>query len=472
MEKKLVSAIVLAGGGSKRMGRNKALLKLGKKTMIETIVDTLKPLFNEIIVVTNNPEEYSMLKNVRFIPDCMEIKEKNSLIGLYSGVLASKNHFTFVVPCDMPLLNPSFIQYMLENLGDEDIMIPYLKGHYQPLHAIYGKGCLKPIKLLLEKENYKIINFFNDVVVTKIEKDIVKKFDPHFKSFLNINTDEEYKTLKTNILFSRLEEMEYIKKVKIQKINNGEVTSMEDTVIVEYPFTIFLNGDEFITLLCSPSGLEYLAVGFLVSEGIIKSKNHIEKISLDEEKGHIYIDLTKKTDLAEKLFGKRTVTTGCGKGTVFYNVLDSLGTQPIKSDMQIKAESILNISTQLNQNSELFKETGGVHSCALCGEDEILMFHEDVGRHNALDKIVGEAFLKDILLEEKILITSGRVSSEMIIKTAKRKIPILVSRSAPTDLSVSIAKELGVTLLGFARGRRMNIYHGENRIVISVEDKM
>ncbi|ABR47217.1 formate dehydrogenase family accessory protein FdhD [Alkaliphilus metalliredigens QYMF] len=260
--------------------------------------------------------------------------------------------------------------------------------------------------------------------------------------------------------------MDYIKTVTIQKVNNQAMESMEDTVVVEYPFTIFINGEEFITLLCSPSGLEYLAVGFLVSEGIIKSKKNIEKVVLDEEKGHAYIDLISKTDFAEKLSGKRTVTTGCGKGTIFYNVLDSLGTHSIKSDMKVKAESILNLSSLLNQNSQLFKETGGVHSCALCSEDEIVMFHEDVGRHNALDKIVGEAFLKEISLEDKILITSGRISSEMIIKTAKRKIPILVSRSAPTDLSVGIAKELDLTLIGFARAKRMNIYHGEDRILI------
>lgn len=135
--------------------------------------------------------------------------------------------------------------------------------------------------------------------------------------------------------------------------------------------------------------------------------------------------------------------------------------------MRAKAVSILNLSNKLNENSQLFKETGGVHSCALCSEEEIIMFHEDVGRHNALDKIVGEAFLKEIPFEDKILITSGRISSEMIIKTAKQRIPIIVSRSAPTELSVGIAKELGITLIGFARGRRMNIYQGEERIITS-----
>lgn len=261
--------------------------------------------------------------------------------------------------------------------------------------------------------------------------------------------------------------MSYTEEVIINRINHSKSETTEDTVIVEYPFTIFLNEEEFITLLCSPMGLDYLSVGFLVSEGIIKSKEQIKKIYIDEEKGHGYVELKNKSILAEKLFGKRTITTGCGKGTVFYNVLDSLGAQSIENTLVLSAEEILKLSGQLNGMSHLFKETGGVHACSLCDKGEILLFHEDVGRHNALDKIIGEAFLKDMNLEDKLLITTGRISSEMIIKTSKRKIPMIVSRSAPTNLSVSIAKTLNITLIGFARGRRLNIYNGEKNILIN-----
>lgn len=260
--------------------------------------------------------------------------------------------------------------------------------------------------------------------------------------------------------------MERKKQVTINRVKNGIMEMLEDNIITEYPLTIFLNNDEFITLLCSPYGLNYLAVGFLVSEGIIKDKGEIEKIIIDEDKGHAYIDTKDKTLFAEKLYGKRTITTGCGKGTIFYNVLDSLGTKKIKNDLNIKADKILDFSKKLNQDSKLFLETGGVHSCALCDHNNIILFHEDVGRHNALDKIIGEALLKNIKLDDKLLISSGRISSEMIIKTTKNSIPIIVSRSAPTDLSVNIAKQFNVTLIGFARGNRMNIYNGENRILI------
>ncbi|SDL11613.1 formate dehydrogenase accessory sulfurtransferase FdhD [Natronincola ferrireducens] len=260
--------------------------------------------------------------------------------------------------------------------------------------------------------------------------------------------------------------MSYTKEIVIDRIKGYTRETVEDVVITEYPFTIFINGEEFITLLCSPKGLDYLAVGFLISEGIIKSKEQIESIYINEEKGHGYVVVKNKSPFAEKLFGKRTVTTGCGKGTVFYNVLDSLGSEAIKNEIKVKAEEIWDLSSQLNEMSNLFKETGGVHACALCNRHEVLLFHEDVGRHNALDKVIGEAFLKDMDLVDKLLITTGRISSEMIIKTSKRKIPFIISRSAPTDLSVNIAKALNITLIGFARGKRLNIYNNKKNVLI------
>lgn len=266
---------------------------------------------------------------------------------------------------------------------------------------------------------------------------------------------------------NRSEVMPYTKKVRIRKIVGQTLQDIEDIVIVESPFTIFLNDEELVTLLCSPQSLEYLAVGFLVSEGIIKAKEEIRGMRVHEEKGYIYIKLREKSTIVEKLFGKRTITTGCGKGTVFYNVLDSLGSGIVDCLIKLEMEDIMGLVKVFNEKSQLFKNTGGNHSCALCTHKEILMFHEDIGRHNALDKIIGQAFLEDVNMDDKIIITSGRISSEMIIKASKRKVPVIISRSAPTDLSVEIARKLGITLIGFVRGSRMNIYSGTERVFVS-----
>ncbi|AKL95711.1 molybdopterin-guanine dinucleotide biosynthesis protein A [Clostridium aceticum] len=197
MEKKSISAVVLAGGNSRRMGQNKALLKLGSKTMIEIVIDKLQTVFQEVIVVTNTPREYPMLKSVHFAKDRLEVEEKSSLVGLYTGIIEASNEYVFAVACDMPLLNIPLIQYMKANLGDEDVFIPHLEGHYQPLHAIYGKGCIEPMAKLLQKEDYKIINFFHEVKVQTLQQETIKQFDPYLQSFINVNNYEEYMKLKT-----------------------------------------------------------------------------------------------------------------------------------------------------------------------------------------------------------------------------------------------------------------------------------
>lgn len=248
------------------------------------------------------------------------------------------------------------------------------------------------------------------------------------------------------------------KSYNILRINKDSVKDEEDLIILEYPFTIFIDDEEIITLLCSPKSLEYLAIGFLYSEGFIESYSAIKNIQIDEDKGSAYINLNIRKTFNEKLQGKRTITSGCGKGTVFYNVLDSFKSKKITNTIDIKSNEIVDLMRSFNKDSELFNSTGGVHACAICNEHGIIYFEEDIGRHNALDKVLGKALVENMDLSDKIILTSGRISSEMLIKAAKRGIPVVVSRSAPTSLAVDMARELNITLVGFVRGEKMNIY--------------
>lgn len=252
--------------------------------------------------------------------------------------------------------------------------------------------------------------------------------------------------------------MEAIRKIDILRVKGNNILAEEDIVITEYPFTIFLNDEELITLLCSPKSLKHLTVGFLYSEGFISSILDIVDMKIDEEKGLAYVETKNRNSISGKLYRKRTITSGCGKGTLFYNVIDSFKSKKIENKLTISLEEIKVLVREFSRNSELFLSTGGVHSCALCNNNEILIFDEDIGRHNALDKVLGRAFIEEVPLTDKILLVSGRISSEMLIKTAKREIPILVSRSAPTSLAIELARELNITLIGFARGEKMNIY--------------
>jgi len=250
----------------------------------------------------------------------------------------------------------------------------------------------------------------------------------------------------------------------ITRLRQGEPEKLEDLVAAEAPVTIYLNGSELVTLLCTPEKLDFLALGFLRSEGLLTSADEVSSIRVKEEDGLVEIDLKNSTDLAEKLYGKRTITSGCGKGTLFFNVLDSLRSSPLEGKLKISPDRILALMDSLQDKAVLFRSTGGAHSAALADTEKILYFCEDIGRHNAVDKIIGESLLAGVATDDKIIISSGRLSSEILLKAAKLKIQLLVSRAAPTTLSIELAETLNITLAGFVRGKRINIYTHQWRI--------
>jgi FdhD protein len=252
--------------------------------------------------------------------------------------------------------------------------------------------------------------------------------------------------------------------VTIERLTREGRQQVEDFVTEEIPITIILNGQELVTLLCSPGNLKYLAVGFLASEGLIKGKEEIGQVLVDDRRGVVRVATTgEKKDAGDLLF-KRLITSGCGRGASLSRAADASGLGKVTSEGRFSAAEILNLTRAFQQRSEVYRSTGGVHSAALCDNHSILVFAEDIGRHNAVDKVFGQAILEDIVIRDPALITSGRISSEILLKVAKRQVPFLISRSAPTNAGVILAGNLGITLVGFVRGVRMNVYAGGWRL--------
>jgi len=256
-----------------------------------------------------------------------------------------------------------------------------------------------------------------------------------------------------------------IEKFPILRVTEQGRSEEEDIITVEFALTIILNNQELVTLLCSPTDLKYLAIGFLYSEGLLKSKDEIKKIVVDDQRGVARVETEEDKGLASQLLFKRLITSGCGKGASFYSDADVKNQAKVESQIRISAPQVFSLVKEFQHRSQVYKTTGGVHSAALCDTKSILVFSEDIGRHNAIDKIFGECILTDLPTEDGIIITSGRISSEILLKVARRNIPILISKSAPTSLGVRLAADLGVTLIGFVRGKRMNVYTDSWRVV-------
>ena len=256
--------------------------------------------------------------------------------------------------------------------------------------------------------------------------------------------------------------MDIIKEVNIKRINNDQQEQTSDIIIEEIPLDIFINHEFYAVLMCTPIEVKELAIGFLFSEGIISSVNSIKSIEVLYET-RVCVVLTHEINVDYD--SVKAITSGCGKGSVHVKSFEESRIKLVESNYKFAIKNVLRLMKEFNSKSELFKQTGGVHSCCICGDNSIIAFSEDIGRHNALDKVIGKALMSNIDLKDKFVMTTGRISSDIVVKVAKVGIQVIVSHSAPTTLALSIASDAKITIIGFARGSRMNIYCNECKML-------
>ncbi|CAM2363269.1 formate dehydrogenase accessory sulfurtransferase FdhD [Listeria seeligeri] len=260
--------------------------------------------------------------------------------------------------------------------------------------------------------------------------------------------------------------MEIVAQQKIRRFESGSFTEIESSVATEYPLTIYVNDTELVTIVCTPEYLEDLVVGFLTSEGIVRGPGDIDSVDIIESTGHAKVTANFVNKFNAKYRGKRYITSCCGKSREnFYFQSDaSLVNVKQNTSFTLTTNEIFHLMEKFEDNSATFHQTGGVHNAALCDSAEIIYSRMDIGRHNALDKIYGSALQDGTKTENKAIIFSGRISSEILVKTAKLGCGIILSRSAPTELAINMAEELQITTVGFIRGDRLNVYSGFERI--------
>jgi len=249
----------------------------------------------------------------------------------------------------------------------------------------------------------------------------------------------------------------------------------ETSVTVERPLTLFLNGREIVTMMTICDHPDYLAVGYLLNQNMLRADDEVTGIEYDDELEVVVVRTERETDYEEKL-KKKTLTSGCAQGTVFGDVMEKFETVELNQNARLKTSWLYTLTKKINTTPSLYLEAGAIHGCILCQGDKPLIYMEDVGRHNAVDKIAGYMFMHGIAGEDKIFYTTGRLTSEMVIKTVQMGIPILCSRSGFTAWGVELARQVGLTLVGRARGKRFIALAGQDRIdfdidVAKVEDE-
>jgi len=246
--------------------------------------------------------------------------------------------------------------------------------------------------------------------------------------------------------------------VPVEKFSRGTIEVNGEGVITEQSVSLTVNGKIWLTFMCTPINLEELAVGFLFNENVISNRDEILDIYVCEHKDNVDIWLDKSVE--EPKNWRRT--SGCTGG---YTAAVLEEVSPVKSNgLVLSPEKILGLVRELFESQEVYRKTGGVHSSALADGEKIVFQLEDVGRHNTLDKIAGKILLGDLKINTKVILSTGRISSEMLQKAARLQTTILISRTSPTSMSVELADKLGITLIGYARGHRFNVYSHPERV--------
>ena len=269
----------------------------------------------------------------------------------------------------------------------------------------------------------------------------------------------------------------YKRKVNITKIKKNERSEEIDTILIETPIDIFINSEPVANVICLPDSLKELAIGFIYSIGIINSYKDIKQIKVDEIEGNIYIDLIKSVHFNPSDFSmnpvSRVIDTTCGipspwRRFIKNKIHDSKESIMSKITEKISAELIFSAIVKMQSKTNLFKETGGCHGAAIFDfNGNLISVKEDIGRHNAIDKVIGELLIKEHDFKNIFLTSTGRLTGDSVLKAIRAKIPIVASLSASIESGIRLAFAYGITLIGFVRGKRMNIYTNPDRIIIA-----
>ncbi len=465
---KNMTAIILAGGKSSRMGRDKNLVEFNGEPLLAHAVRVLSELFGEVVVVTNQDVPFE-LNGAAVVYD--EVPYQGPLGGISAGLKASSHENNFVIAVDMPFISTEVVAYLAAYAGEADVVVPQTANGLEPLFAFYSKRSLLAIEEALVRGERKIISLFPQLNVRTVGHTEMAGLSGTDTAFLNVNTEGDLKDAQKRLREAHAQVKGAHAKTQDAVLYGDESPKLvalaedDERTPVERPVTIYVNSEELVTVQTSLEHLDELACGFLFAEGVLQERDSLLDIRINEERGEVRVRTKKSTTNASKSMGKRFVTSGCGKGFSFVSLGDALNIAKNTSGFTIPAKDIPEFMKQFLHSSR----RAGMHSSGLIKDGEVVFTRQDIGRHNTVDMIVGRLWLDGVEDRDVLLFTTGRISYEMVVKAAKARIPILVSRTAATDMAVDLAKRLGIEVIGYVRGANMKVYTGGARIVSSRE---
>lgn len=431
------TAAILAGGKSSRMGFDKQLLMEDDRRILETVIETLKEEFPDILIVTAKPQLYEGM-GVRLCSDLYP--GRGPLAGVHAALHHSRSQYLYLLACDMPVVNLPFIRHMRQKLLETgmDICASRYNDRLEPFNTFYARALLGEVVHRLETGNSSLFRFINASRSCVLSQEDAACFDKELRMFTNINTRTEYEKYLGSTEAEPEGCAELVDKLDIVRYIGGEYIQMRDLMVHETALHLEIPGVMTRTLYCSPSEEKELVIGHLYTQGYLHAPEDIASLELDTQAGFARVTLKAPAKVCPEELPP--------EGPVF--------------DPRI----LLSNQQKFYDQSTLQKATAGTHRCALCDDSGTYFACIDISRHNALDKLTGKALLEGVSLTDKYILTSGRIPMDMIQKAAAIHVPMIVSRSTPTIAAVETARKAGITLLGFSRENRFNIYSAPHRL--------
>lgn len=463
-----VTAAVLAGGRSMRMGVDKTMLPVDGEPLVARVAETVAALCEHVVIVTNRPEALdaaSLPAHVRILQD--EVAYQGPLGGLVTALGAAEDDWVLAVAADMPWLRPEVVRLLWDSRDGAQVVIPLTEKGSEPLLALYHRDCLPAARTVLESGRRRVVAILPSLKVVEVPVTAIRDVDPGLTSFVNVNTPEDLSEVHHGAAPVPLPDEGHEVRVSVIEVGTRRPRPMPS----ERAVTIEMNGTEIATVQATPHDLDEMAVGFLVAEGLLTDRDAFLGVDVDAKRGLVYVrsDEPVPDDL---VYRRRYITAGCGKGVTFASLGHTLGLDAVTSTAVVDSGELYDMMGQMSRQSLAYRDSGGMHSCALGRDGRVLLVREDVGRHNAVDKVLGRAWIDRVPVEGAVLLTTGRISYEMAVKAAKARVPIVVSRTAVTDLAAEVAATVGVTLVGYARGGKIVVYTRPERVSIPEEDNL
>lgn len=454
-----VTGVVLAGGLARRMNKqDKGLIDYHNRPMVSYAVDAMSQVASVVFINANrNLSEYRAF-GYEVISDQTDTFD-GPLAGMLTAMAHAETNILCVMPCDSPLIKAEHLNKLLTALVDNnaDIAVAFDGERIHPVFLALKKSLQDSLNSYLLAGNRKIDLWLKQHDLFKVD------FSDNADVFLNINTLSELETLEkhsgvkpeisdTGLAFSKT------------IIGFDELGHKKDIELVgERALTLYVDKQEIVTLMTMGTHPELLTLGYLKNQGFFERVDEIKVVQVDwETEAVAVVTRHQKSDFSKQM-QQRTVTTGCGQGTVFGRLMDKLKNIKVP-ELLVKKTVLYGLLDSLKSHNEVYKKAGAVHGCALCTGNHIDFFVEDVGRHNAVDSIAGYMWLNDISGKGKIFYTTGRLTSEMVIKVSQMGIPVLLSRSGATQMGLDMAIQSGVTLISRARGKHFTVLNGAENI--------